>query len=117
MSKYETISTHDIKQGDIIQSNGMVLLVDTEPLVSKAHPVTDYGGECIWTPAVVVNFAELEASADDGHSIDRFIVGIVKSDMADDGHRARNGRAPYTEPRWTIQGNGLARWSRLIEEV
>lgn len=104
---YETITTHDIRKGDVILSHGMVLLIDSEPQVSKAHPVTDYGGACIYVHALVTNWAEVQAAGD------TFIASFIRDDMSPTGHRARNGRQ-FTEPRWAIQGNGLAQWARRI---
>lgn len=104
--RYETITTHDIRQGDTILMHGMVLLVDVEPRQTN-HPVTEHGGETFAAAAHVVNYDEVS---------DGFIRSIIESDMSADGHRARNGRAPYDVPRWTIQGNGLARWARVIKE-
>ncbi len=109
MFKHETITTHDIRPGDIILSHGMVLLVDSEPRVSKGHGVTEYGGECKVTAALVLNWEEVQATAD------ALLVSFIRDDMAPDGHAARNGRR-NTEPRWTIQGNGLAQWARVIED-
>ena len=100
MTKHETITTHDIRQGDIILSHGMVLLVDSEPRVSKGHGVTEYGGECKVTDALVLNWEEVQATGD------ALLVSFIRSDMRD----------RYNEPRWTIQGNGLAQWARVIED-
>jgi hypothetical protein len=116
MTKYETITTHDIRQGDIIWSNGMRLLIDSEPQVSKAHPVTDYGGECIWVKALITNWDEIVADADEfPGGVSSMVRSFVRDDMAPNGHAARNGRR-LTEPRWTIQGNGLADWAREVQE-
>lgn len=100
MSNIEWVTTHDIRQGDIILSYGMRLLVDSEPRVSKAHPVTDHGGECKVTAALVLNWDEVQEKGD------KLLVRFIKSDLRD----------RYNEPRWTIQGNGLAKWARVIEE-
>ncbi len=108
MREYETITTHDIRKGDILRSDGMDLLIDSDPQVSKAHPVTDYGGACVYVAARVLNWEEVQATGD------RLLVSFIKSDMSPTGDRARNGKAPYDVPRWTIQGNGLAQWARVI---
>jgi len=109
MREYETITTHDIRQGDVIYSHGMELLIDQEVVQSKGHAVTEYGGACFWTAARVLNWEEVQATGDG------LLVRFIRADMAPDGHAARNGRR-NTEPRWTIQGNRLAQWARLIKE-
>jgi hypothetical protein len=109
MREYETITTHDIRQGDVILSHGMELLIDREVIESKAHGVTEYGGACFYTSALVLNWEEVQANGDD------LLVSFIRSDMSPDGLAARNGRR-NTEPRWTIQGNKLAQWARLIKE-
>ncbi|AIT13406.1 hypothetical protein PBI_EQUEMIOH13_90 [Mycobacterium phage Equemioh13] len=114
--KTEVVSTHQLREGDVILDHGMRLRIDQAINVSKAHPVEDDDrGACLWTRAVVENFAEIEASAEDGHDIARTLRSFIRSDMSPDGHRARNGMGPDTEPRWTIQGNGWARWTRVVE--
>lgn len=116
MSKYEPITTHEIRKGDTIYSDLMVLYVDSEPQVSKAHPVTDYGGECKYVNALILNWDEIVATADEfPGGVASMIRHFVRDDMAENGYAARNGRR-LTEPRWTIQGNGLARWARVIKE-
>jgi hypothetical protein len=111
----ESVTTHELKVGDRVLDAGMILRIDTEPVVSTAHPVNEYA-PTLWTDAVIENWNDLVRAADTDRQIAGFIVGIVRSDMAADGHRARNGRAPYDVPRWTIQGNGLARWPRIIAD-
>jgi hypothetical protein len=108
MREYETITTHDIRKGDILRSDGMDLLIDIEPR-QTSHRVTEYGGKTFATAARVLNWDEVQATGD------RLLVSFIKSDMAPDSHRTRNGLAPYTEPRWTIQGNGLAQWARVTK--
>jgi hypothetical protein len=108
----ETVTTHDIRVGDRIASQGMVLLVDREPHQTR-HPVNEYS-PTLATAAVIENWAELVAMATEGHSTAQFIVHMVSNDMSPHGHRARNDLPPYTEPRWTIQGNRLAHWARII---
>lgn len=110
----ESITTHDIRIGDRIANHGMILRVDDEPAVSKGHP-DGRGGACIWVRAVVENFTEVKASAEAGSDTARFLLSFIESDMSPHGYRARNGQTPDVEPHWTIQGNGLARWARIIE--
>lgn len=110
MRDIEYITTHDIRVGDILLCHGMELLIDREPVQSRSHPVTDYGGACMWTEARVLNWDEVQADGD------QLLVSFIRSDMAPESSRTRNGLAPYSEPRWTIQGNGLAQWARVIKE-
>lgn len=113
---YEYVSTHDLRVGDVVLSDGMRLLIDQEIVQSKGHPVTDHGGACLWTAARVLNWDEIVKRAETDKYIAGFIAGVIRSDMSPDGHRARNALPPYTEPRWAIQGNGLAQWARVIKE-
>ena len=116
--KYERITTHDIRVGDLIQSDSMKLRVDREPKQTQ-HPVREYGGITLATPAVIENWDELVREANEdrardfGNSVACFIVSRVQYDRF---HAEAMGREPDTEPRWTIQGNGLAHWGRVIEE-
>ena len=102
----ESITTHEIQQGDVIRSNGMLLLVDRE-VRQTFHPVTEYGGATFAADARVLNWEEVQETGDS------LLVNFIRSDMAEESHRTRNGLQPFTEPRWTIQGNGIARWLRV----
>ena len=91
----------------------MVLLIDSEPKVSKAHPVTDYGGECKYVAALILNWDEVVAEAD------RFpgsVASMIRKFVREDITPTQWQPAKYSEPRWVIQGNGLAQWARVIEE-
>lgn len=110
MRKIENVTTHELRVGDVLLCHGLELVIDQEIKQSKGHPVTDYGGACLYTAARVINWEEAQADK----RIDPLLLRFIREDMADESHRTRNGLAPYTEPRWTIQGNGLARWSRVI---
>lgn len=103
--KTEVITTHDIRVGDRIANHGMVLLVDHEPQQTR-HEV-NVGGITLATRALIENWDEVSREADGGHDTMRFIRGRVRDDMYTDR---------ITEPRWTIQGNGLAHWARIIRE-
>jgi hypothetical protein len=97
----EPITTHDIKVGDRIASHGMVLLVDIEPHQTR-HPVDNEGGITLATSAVIENWADLVvASNADRYSNERYIVNLAD-------------KSPDGIARWTIQGNGWARWARII---
>lgn len=110
---YENITTHQIQAGDRIMNYGMVLLVDQDVHESKAHPANEKYGPVLYTHALIENWDEVNRLADDGHDTMRFIRNLVAGDMSEDGVAARNGRRA-TEPRWSIQGNGLAHWSRIV---
>lgn len=88
-------NTHGLQVGDVVLDHGMRLLIDQPLVQSKVHPVTERGGACLWTNALVLNPAEVEAA------------GIVPSAWI---WTDRNGQR-MSEPRWTIQGNGLAGWT------
>jgi hypothetical protein len=112
MTNTEYINTHNINVGDTILAHGMVLYVDTEPRQTN-HKVTEYGGETLSVAAVVTNYSELVVdAAENPHGTAAYVLRFIDSDMSPYGLRAANGLAPYTEPRWTIQGNGLAEWNR-----
>jgi len=105
----EYVTTHELNVGDVILSHGMKLLIDRD-IIQTSHPVDpDRGGPTFATAAVVLNWDEVQEKGDE------LLVYFIKSDMAEESHRTRNGLAPYTEPRWTIQGNGFATWARVIE--
>lgn len=100
-----TITTHDIRIGDRIGDAGMLLLVDQAPKQTNHRVQTDSRGATFATAALIENWDALVAEAiEDRHSIAAFIVGRVRSDMRYCG---------LTEPRWTIQGNGWAKWARI----
>jgi hypothetical protein len=84
----------------------MFLLVDQEPHQTRHPVVNDVRGITRATAALIVNWDELVERAETDKWIAGFIVGMVRDDLF-------TGR--ITEPRWTIQGNGLARWSRVTE--
>lgn len=118
--KTENITTHDIRTGDRIASHGMILLVDREPhtIPSNGLDISDEYAPAMATRAVIENWTEILAEAEGDNargvinSTAEFIVAMVKGDVL---HAVKNGRTPDAEPRWTIQGNGLARWSRITE--
>lgn len=101
----ESITTHDIRLGDRIVTDGMFLLVDREPHQTR-HPVDNEGGITRATSALIVNWDELVQRAETDKWIAGFIVSMVRGDLA---------CGEITEPRWTIQGNGWAHWARVVE--
>lgn len=104
MARTEEISTHDIEVGDLILHHGMRLRVNSAPRVSTAHRVeSGERGATLATLALIENWDEIAGTS--GAAND-FIVSRVRSEMA---------RGAISEPRWTIQGNGLARWERATD--
>lgn len=98
-ARYRSATTHELRVGDVVNNYGMRLLVDQPPVQSRSHPVTEWGGACLWTKALVLNPAEVEAA------------GVVPASwiwLDRDGQR-------MAEPRWTIQGNRLATWAVELE--
>jgi len=105
--RYETITMHDVRLGDTILSDGILMLIDRAPQAT-CHPINQYG-PTFATRGRILNWDALvagEAAADC-----EFIVAMVQGDKA---HAVANGRTPDEEPRWTIQGNALAEVSRVI---
>lgn len=97
--KTEGITTHDIRIGDRIANYGMVLVVDREPR-QTSHPENG-GGTTLATRAVIENWPALVERAALGDSTAQYITALADKDA--------DGIA-----RWTIQGNGWARWARII---
>jgi len=95
----EIVNTHELRPGDCVMHYGMVLEIDEPMQVSQAHPSDGPGGECLWTRARIVNWAELEPKP---HNVAEYIVALAR--------RRDNG-----EHTWTIQGNRLAQWARVVE--
>lgn len=112
MTNTEFITTHQLRVGDVILSDGMRLLVDIEPTKSN-HAVTNEGGSTYYTPARVLNYEALKANAEAGNSTARYLVSFIREDMEPSKVYPR-GR--YDAPRWTIQGNGWATWRRVTDE-
>lgn len=83
----ESISTHDLKPGDIVLRHGMRLRLNGEGTVSRSHPTNEYS-PTLWWNAEILNIDDVRA--DPTHAVPRSWIA--------DG-------------RWTVQGNGLARWT------
>ncbi len=82
--RIEGVSTHELRDGDIVLVHGMRVRLDGRGRVSVSHPVSEHS-PVLWWPGVVLNLPEVLAAG--------FIpAGWVKAGV------------------WTIQGNGLARW-------
>ncbi|MCT7372990.1 hypothetical protein [Mycolicibacterium llatzerense] len=104
--KTEMITTHDLRVDDVILSDGMVLKIDREPQ-QTFHPVdSEAAGITLATRALIVNWDDMVERAKVDTYITGFIVGRVRDEMK---------RGAITEPRWTIQGNRWARWTRALD--
>lgn len=87
-STYDIKSTPELRKGDIVLCHGMRVLVDGE-----LRPTSRAGG--FYTEGLVLNEAEVKAAK---------LVPI--------SWLHNDSRGLYREePRWTIQGNELARWA------
>lgn len=98
--KYETVPTSALRLGDLVQNDMMRLRIDRE--LHQTHHAVDKWGKTWATSAVIENFQEIQEAARNGNDHAAFIIALADKRGADDG-------------RWTIQGNDLARWSRIIE--
>jgi hypothetical protein len=93
---YRTVKTSELQLGDIVNCHGMRCLIDREIVISTGHPVAGDGSRCRYTSALVLNRDEVPTSVVPlGFTVDFDGLGNKLSD----------------EPRWTIQGNDLARWA------
>lgn len=95
----EFVTTHELREGDVVYDDGMVLLID-QPIVDSDQD--NYAPPVRWTSALITNWDEIT---------DPFIRRHAGSDMWDKD--LREWRWVETR-RWTIQGNGNARWSREV---
>ena len=92
----QTVKTSELRQGDIVLCWGMRCLIDREIQESSAHGNARENGPVLYTSALVLNRDEISPELVPlGFTIDR----------------GSDGRKQSDEPRWTIQGNDLARWS------
>lgn len=83
----------ELRQGDIVQTNGMRVELD-RPVRSYESPYSDRYGLTYSVRGRVLNHAEMEA-------IDAWLYTMTLPwDDSDNG-----------EPRWTIQGNDLVSWA------
>ena len=87
-----TLTTHDLRVGDIVRSHGMRILLDHEPTIW-----VDNGG----TGRTVYSWSGLVTNEADVLATNL----IPRSWMHHDS----------TEARWNVQGNELARWN--VERV
>lgn len=87
------LNTSELRQGDIVHSHGMRLLIDGELHTDQRERLV------YWTQALVTNRNEVPNE-------------VVPFGWTADWKRTGWGEArPHNgEHRWTIQGNDLARW-------
>lgn len=94
---HRTVTTSELRRGDIVNCHGMRCLIDREIEVSRSHPdrpgVGD--GKTRWTQARVLNRRDVPCEA------------VPMSWTLD---WDRNGTPDGTH-RWTIQGNDNALWA------
>lgn len=91
---YVRKTTHELKLGDIVNCHGMRCLIDSEILESRTHPQNEHS-PTLYTRALVLNRDEVP-------------VHVVPLAYTEDYDGI--GRKLSDEPRWSIQGNGLAHW-------
>jgi hypothetical protein len=100
MTATESVKTSELRNGDRVANDVMVLLIDRD-LEQTRHQVNEHGKT--WaTPAIIENADELVARRDAGDGHAGWILAVSQRD--------ENG--VY---RWTIQGNDLARWARVVD--
>lgn len=91
-----TLSTPELRPGDVVHVHGMRCLIDRDILPSKRHA----GNTTFYTDTLVLNRDDVPTR----------VVPMSFTSTAD-----RPARGMPAEPagthRWTIQGNELARWS------
>ena len=105
MSKYATKKSSELRQGDVVLTSGLRVLLDREITQYPHEPhdgLTD--GTVYACRGVVLNWADLRKS-------DPWLYNFVNADLRDDDDvEGLDGHFR----RWTIQGNDLARW--YVEE-
>lgn len=86
MTIISNLSTHELQAGDVVLRYGMRVLLPGDGEVSHSHSLDGPGAPCLWWDGEILNVDEVLAD------------GFVPRGFMHDG-------------RWTIQGNGLARWT------
>jgi hypothetical protein len=84
------MNTHELRDGDVVLTHGMRVRISGDGEVSTSHPQDVAGAPCLWWAGVVENLDDVHAA------------GVVPRSFVRDG-------------LWTVQGNGLARWT--VERV
>jgi hypothetical protein len=98
----EYVSTDELREGDVLESHGMILEID-RPIENSIRGCGTTVRTVYWTAARVCNLDEIKAKADAerergiGNPHYGFILHFVNED----------------EGRWNVQGNDLARWTRI----
>lgn len=98
-----TLSTPELRKGDVVTCHGLRCLLDSEPQLSRSHP----GTSTFYCLALVLNRDEVPNE----------VVPVAWTADWDRGRSRHEPRPHDGEHRWTIQGNDLARWSveRAVE--
>jgi hypothetical protein len=95
------VATTELVEGDRVQNYGMILRLTAR----REYPGdSEFQGVVVVFDGVVENYDEVNALADAGDDIARFIRGGVREDMARKGSDV---------PVWRVQGNRLATWLRV----
>lgn len=82
----EKVTTDQLQPGDLVLSHGMRIR-----LGERNEYAGSYGGTAWWFPGTVENMSEV-------YQPDHVTAGLLKADG-----------------QWTIQGNELATWWRVVE--
>lgn len=92
-----TLTTPELRRGDIVCEHGMRVLIDGDPQLSKSHP----GNSTFYHRGLILNPDEVREA------------GFVPWGWLFDNSYDYENRCwvKTGEPRWTIQGNELARWA------
>lgn len=96
----ESVTTDQLRQGDTVIDHGMVLSID-RPIETRR---TVQAGQVYWSSALVTNPEDVRTDA----MLWGFLHDFGWSDVSGQWERVYTGR-------WTIQGNRLARWARVIK--
>jgi hypothetical protein len=95
----ESVPTQDLRQGDTVLLHGMVLSLDKAIESYQSDGVTVY-----WTSALVTNPADVRT--------DPMLWGFLHDQRWVEG----KGWERYYSGRWTVQGNHLAHWARVVKD-
>jgi hypothetical protein len=79
------VTTHGLRPGDVVLVDQMRLVIDRPIKTSTAHPQNEHS-PTLYTPALCLN-------------VDEVTDAYLRQCLREDGDR------------WTVQGNGLARWT------
>lgn len=95
-STTESVTTHDLREGDIVRHYGMRILIDSRGQ-DAGHPDYPERGATVWFHGTVLNPSQVNA--------DLVPVGWRSSDSCTRCERGQH---------WQIQGNRRATWAREV---